>query len=210
MEQEMAGKRERNLLIGLGLAGLIGAGLIAPSRARASAEQPSYDVLDRLEDGVVIRRYGPRLVAETDVPGDDDTRAFRRLAAYIFGGNRDDDGISQKIAMTAPVEVGPAGVGRPQTMRFFMPARFTRSSAPTPDNPQVRLVDMPAETVAVLRFAGSGRGEAAAKMRARLLDALAASPWAPDGDPVMYFYDAPWVPLPLRRNEIAVRAVPRG
>lgn len=206
----MQSKRDRTLLIGLGIAGLIGAGLVAPSRARATAEQPSYDILDRLGDGVVVRRYGPRLFAETDVPGEDDGRAFRRLAAYIFGGNRDDEGVTQKIAMTVPVEVGPAGVGRPQTMRFFLPPRFTRATAPTPDNPQVRIVEAEAETVAVYRFSGSGRGDSASKMRARLLDALAQSPWAPEGDPVMYFYDAPWVPLPLRRNEIAVRVSPRA
>lgn len=206
----MASKRERNILVGLGVASLIGAGLIAPSRARANAEQPPYDVLDRLDGGVVVRRYAERLFAETEVPGEDDGRAFRRLASYIFGGNRDDDGVSSRMAMTVPVEVGPAGVGARQTMRFFLPARLTRATAPTPDNPAVRIVEAAAETVAVFRFAGSGRGEAAAKMRAKLLDALADSPWAPDGDPVMYFYDAPWVPLPLRRNEIAVRVVPRG
>lgn len=206
----MSSNRERNLLIGIGVAGLIGAGLIAPGRARSKAEQPSYDVLDRLDGGVVIRRYGPRLFAETRVPAFDGTdRAFRRLASYIFGGNRDDAGKSQKIPMTVPVEVGPCATGTPQTMRFFLPARFSKSTAPTPDNPEVQLVEQAAETVAVIRFSGSGKGEAAAKMRAKLLDALAQSPWAPDGDPVMYFYDAPWVPLPLRRNEIAVRVAAR-
>jgi hypothetical protein len=206
----MAGKRERNILIGVGLVGLIGAGLIAPSRARENAETPGYDVLDRLDGGVVVRRYGARLVAETDCPaGDDRDRAFRRLAGYIFGGNRDGGGNSSKIAMTIPVEVGPAATNAPQRMRFFLPAKLTREAAPTPDNPNVRIVEAEPETVAVYRFSGSARGDAAAKMRAKLLDVLAQSPWAPDGDPVLYLYDAPWVPLPLRRNEIAVRVRPR-
>jgi hypothetical protein len=202
--------KDKRLIVGLGLAGLVAAGLIAPSRARARAEQPAYDLLERLESGVVIRHYGPRLAARTPMAQDDDGPAFRRLAAFIFGGNRGKAGAGEDIGMTSPVEVGPVGLGVDGTMRFFMPARFTADSLPQPDDARVTIEQLPAQTLAVLRFAGSGRGEAAAKWRARLLDALASSTWRPKGEAMMFFYDAPWVPGPLRRNEIVVEVERAG
>ncbi len=190
--------------MGLGLAGAIGAALIAPGRARQSAEQPAYELIDRLEGGIVVRRYAARLAFETPMGGVMEA-AFRRLAAYIFGDNRGVDGEPAKIAMTAPVEVGPIGIGQRQAMRFFAPERFTRATLPQPLDASIAVVDVPAETLAVKRFAGSGAGEAAAKRRAELLDGLNGSAWVADGDPALFLYDAPWVPLPLRRNEVVVR-----
>lgn len=190
--------RDNRLLIGFGLAGVIAAGLIAPGRARATTEQPPYDVLARV-DGVVVRRYGERLAAITEAAAGDDGLAFRRLAGFIFGGNA----ASARIAMTAPVAVAPAG-GERVTMRFFMPRRFTADTLPAPRDAAVRIETVPAETVAVLRFGGSSREEALARHRARLLAVLAASEWQADGEPHAYFYDAPWVPIGLRRSEVAV------
>ena len=201
--------RNSRLLVGLGLVGIIAAGLIAPSRVRATTEQPDYDILDRLDAGVVVRRYGARLAAATDAAAGDDSAAFRRLAGFIFGGNRSADGASRRVAMTTPVEVAPADRTRPMTMRFFMPRSFTADTLPVPADPAVRIETVAAETVAVLRFAGSTREVALARQRQALFAALASSPWQADGEPHAYFYDAPFVPLGLRRNEVVVRVRPR-
>lgn len=200
--------KDKRLIVGLGLAGLVAAGLVAPTRARARAEQPPYDLLGRLDSGVVIRQYGPRLSARTAMVGDDDSPAYRRLAAYVLGGNRNAAGATEEIGMTVPVEVGPVGLGLPGSVRFFMPSRYSAETLPTPDDPRVIIEMLPAQVLAVLRFAGGGRGEAAARWRARLLDSLASTAWRPRGQPMMYFYDAPWVPSPLRRNEIVVEVEP--
>lgn len=200
--------KDKRLIAGLGLAGLIAAGLVAPARARARLEQPPYDLLRRLDSGVVIRRYGPRLSARTPMAGEDDAPAYRRLAAYVLGENHASDGSGTEIGMTAPVEVGPVGLGLPGHVRFFMPERFTAETLPAPDDPRITVETVPEQVLAVLRFAGSGRGETAAKWRARLLDALARTPWRPKDEPMMFFYDAPWVPGPLRRNEIVVEVEP--
>ena len=85
-------------------------------------EEPRHHVLATLGDGVEIRRYAPRLAAETEVAGDDveaRSRAFRILFAYIAGANAG----AEKIAMTAPVETAPGAGG--VRMRFFLPARYT-------------------------------------------------------------------------------------
>ena len=198
-------RSNRTLLVGLGLAGVLGAALIAPGRARRAAEQPAYDVIDRLDGGIVVRRYGARLAFETPMGGGVMDSAFRRLASFIFGENRAVDGEPAKIAMTVPVEVGPIGIGAGQAMRFFAPGTYTHATLPVPLDPSVKVIDVPAETLAVKRFAGSGAGEAAGRHRAELLDGLNGSRWVADGDPAFFLYDAPWVPLPLRRSEVVVR-----
>jgi hypothetical protein len=67
----------------------------------AVAEPPF--TLEIHEDAFDVRRYPARVVTETRVTGGSFDAAgnegFRRLAGYIFGGNR----IRQTIAMTAPV-----------------------------------------------------------------------------------------------------------
>lgn len=195
----------RRVWLGLGLAGLVGAGLLAPGRARATTEQPGYDVLDRLGDGVVVRRYGARLAARVAMAADDgQSRAFRRLAGFIFGGNRGEGGAPQKIAMTAPVEVSPSG----GTMRFFMPARFTAETLPAPSDAAVAIETLPAQTLAVLTYSGSGRGEAGERAQARLKAAIEGGAWRAIRPPMFFFYDAPWVPTPLRRNEVVIEVEP--
>jgi hypothetical protein len=171
------------------------AGLVG---VRALTEEPKYDRLAELGE-VEIRRYGPRLAAETDVAGDEDSsrdEGFRRLAGYIFGGNAEE----QRIAMTAPVAQAPEAGGH--AIRFFLPAAMT--NPPPPRDPRVRIVEVPAETVAVHRFSGSTGAEAVAAGKARLRAALEGSPWQPRGEPVAWFYDPPWTPPPLRRTEVAV------
>jgi hypothetical protein len=175
-----------------------------------TVEEPPYSVLAELGDGIEIRRYGPRIAAETTGRGPND--AFRTLAGYIFGGNRQRLEIamtapvtmtaSQRIAMTAPVATAPAGDGL--VMRFFMPAGWTMATLPEPSDPRVSLVEVPAEDLAVLRYTGLGLDGVVAARSSQLLDRLATSDWQPTGAPVAWFYDPPWTIPFLRRNEIAV------
>ena len=59
---------------------------------RIGTEEPHY-LGQRLTDDVEIRKYGPRIAAETTVDDDEDrarNAGFRRLARYIFGANHRD------------------------------------------------------------------------------------------------------------------------
>jgi hypothetical protein len=177
---------------------------------------PPYTVLAQV-GAVEVRQYGPRVVAETTVQAD--TMAarsigFRRLAGYIFGGNH--GGVS--IEMTAPVGQSTAGQTIPMTapvaqqgstIRFFMPATYTLGTLPQPNDPQVRLAELPAQTVAVLRFTGSTAPDAVAEESGKLLRALQGNAWRPVGAPFAWFYDPPWTLPWLRRNEVGVE-VSRG
>ena len=134
-------------------------------------EEPRYDVIDGVGDRVEIRRYGPRLAAEVDLAVANEagrSEAFKLLFAYIAGANRASVSGNDKIAMTVPVEVSgkerlamTVPVQTSETngtlkMRFFLPAKYSRENAPKPMNSRVRLVTTSNETIAILRFSGSG------------------------------------------------------
>jgi hypothetical protein len=187
------------------------AGLIAG--VRIGTEEPRFTVLERLGP-VEIRRYGPRVAAETSVDADEsDARniGFRRLAHYIFGGNRARTSIAmtapvaqnQQIAMTAPV--AQEAVGGASTIRFYLPSAFTLDTLPQPDSEQVRLVPVPAETVAVLRYTGDRSPAAVRRHGDLLLDAVADSSYTAAGELFSWFYDPPFT-LPFRRrNEVGIQ-----
>ncbi|MGI4943599.1 MAG: SOUL family heme-binding protein [Janthinobacterium lividum] len=182
---------------------------------RSGTEEPHYDVVERVGDAE-LRAYAPRLAAETVVSGSAEAargEGFRRLAGYIFGGNaggsriamtapvaQADAGAGQRIEMTAPVAQAPTGAG--WSIRFYLPADI--ADPPAPRDARVRIVTIPGETMAVLRFSGVASDGAIAAQRARLLGLLAPGVWAPSGPPVTWFYDPPWTLPPFRRNEVAV------
>ena len=93
----------------LAVLGSLALGACSVVGIRTGTEEPAYAVVDRLGPDVEVRRYAPRLAAETTVDDADDwqarSAAFKALAGYIFGGNRP----RAKIAMTAPVAVAATG-----------------------------------------------------------------------------------------------------
>lgn len=169
---------------------------------RHGTEEPEH-TCERLTDNVELRRYGPRIAAETTVAADDDSalnEGFRRLAGYIFGKNHGDD----SIAMTAPVAQSAEEVGGGSLVRFFMPSKWTMETLPAPVDARVRLTELPAQTFAVLRFSGDRAPGAIEAWTAELWKALRAYGIEATGDPSAWFYDPPWT-LPFRRrNEIAI------
>lgn len=183
---------------------------------RSGTEEPRFTVVEQSGE-VEIRDYAPRVAAETLVAAASEEAArqegFRRLARYIFGGNRGQARIAmtapvaqapERIAMTAPV--GQASAPGGWVIRFFLPASIASAeAAPVPEDGRVTIATIPGERVAVLRYAGVPNAEAATAARARLLAALAAGPWQAEGEAFDWFYDPPWTLPPLRRNEAAVR-----
>jgi SOUL heme-binding protein len=199
--------------------GQIAESVLAIVGVRAGTEEPRYGS-EPLTGGVEIRRYGPRIAAET-VVGDGDEEAarsegFRRLAGYIFGANHR----RARVAMTAPVAQQPIDGGSRIAMtapvaqsadaeggwrvRFYMPSKWSMEDLPTPDDDRVGLVEVPAEAVAVLRFSGDRGAGAVAERTEWLAHVLRATGFAATGTPTAWFYDPPWTLPFLRRNEVAV------
>ncbi len=183
------------------------------------SEQPPFTMVEAV-GSVEIRQYGVRLAAETTVKGlgDDAARseAFSRLAGYIFGKNRtrarmamtapvETSGgqTAQTIAMTAPVETARAKDGALR-MRFFLPSSVSAETAPIPDDARVTIGSVPGQTLAVLRFSGHASRDDLSARKRELLDSLAPTPWKAAGEPFALFYDPPFTPPFLRRNEVAV------
>jgi hypothetical protein len=227
--------------VGLGIAGLLGSGpaflrrhpivsaalacggmvaLLKSQFDRFLLEHPHYE-LEREVNGLAVRRYAPRKVAETtvDATSFDEARkeAFQRLAAYIFGDNE----TGERLSMTTPVSVvkhGSDGTERlPMTtpvtfshsptgyvMRFQMPKDRLLSSLPRPVDPRVRLRQLPGERVAVLRFRGSYDGEYIAEKERELLERAQAAGLTVAGEPLFAGYDSPAALPLLRRVEVWV------
>ncbi|MBX9934953.1 MAG: heme-binding protein [Methylobacterium sp.] len=178
---------------------------------RALYDQPRYAIIERLDRGIEIRAYEARLAVETDARGQGDGEAFGRLFRYITGANRTSD----RIAMTAPVESGgrriamtvPVEQAAGGTMRFFLPRDVAEAGAPEPTEPGVRLVRVPAEQIAALRFSGRATPEFRAEQERILAEVLAAVGRSTTGSQVFMGYDPPFAIPFLRRNEVAVRLV---
>jgi hypothetical protein len=106
----------------------------------------------------------------------------------------------QKLAMTAPVTQAPAGEGF--VVQFVLPAGVTPDNAPVPNDDRIRIREVPARRVAVVRFSGFWSEANYAEHRGKLTAAVRAAGLQPLGEPVLSRYDPPITPWFLRRNEI--------
>lgn len=182
---------------------------------RSGTEEPAFTVVERIAEDVEVRQYGSRVAAQTAVQADDEAArsiGFRRLARYIFGGNHARAEINMtapvtqtsrtKIAMTAPVAQSSATTG--SVIQFFMPSSWTLDTLPEPDDSDVTLIEVPGETVAVVRFTGDRSPIAVARKAEALRNTLALTAYDETGESVAWFYDPPFT-LPFRRrNEVAI------
>lgn len=178
-------------------------------------EQTEYSVLEKKKD-YEIRNYPPHIVAETTISNASYTSAmnsgFSIVASYIFGGNTKKEKItmtapvvessSEKIAMTAPVVVNMAGDSR--VISFGMPRGYTLETLPTPSDPRVKLREVPAQKMAVLRFSWFRSEPRIQAMKDKLLADLSRDGIETIGSPSYAGYNAPWTPPWMARNEVLV------
>ncbi|HEU4958837.1 MAG TPA: heme-binding protein [Sphingomonas sp.] len=202
-------KLGRIAAIGGGLMALAGAGAALLAYRERKAEQPGYKLIDS-DDGIEVRDYPALVVAETVAPGDRLSAlnaGFDRLADYISGRHRGpgDPRSDEKIAMTAPVLADRTERGQWRT-RFVMPAAVAIDALPTPDG-GVRVTELPARRAAAIRFSGSAGDEALADHERSLRLWLAEHGYAADGPAEHAYYNSPFVPPPLRHNEVLVPVV---
>lgn len=193
--------------------------------AMARVEEPTFTTKVR-EGDFELRRYGPRVVAETVVEGDwgeAGNEGFRRLAGYIFGKNggraeipmtapvaqRADSG-GTKLAMTAPVAQRQEASGsRPAwTVAFMMPAGETLASLPRPEDARVMLRERPPVEVAVVRFSGRWTDANVHEHTEALRGWVRGRGLRAVSEPEVNRYDPPFKPWFLRRNEVWLEVLP--
>jgi hypothetical protein len=201
---------------------LPGIGILLFATIAMAYEEPSYEVLARADE-YEVRRYESYLVAEVDVEGDfgeAGNKAFRLLAAYIFGENQTEE----KMSMTAPVESRPREKGVRMSMTapvtstrsasgeytyaFVMERKYTLDTLPRPRDPRIRLEERAARVMAVRRYSGRWTEENYRRNEAKLMEALSADGRRPIGAPMLARYNSPFTLWFLRRNEVMVEIDP--
>ena len=182
-----------------GLALVAGLVVVGWYVAATRVETPSYAV-ERSEGPFELRRYPSLVAAGIDRDGNREAAvrsAFSPLARYIFARDRE----GAKIAMTAPVTQEPAGEG--WRVRFLMPAGLSLDSLPMPAGP-VALEVLPPKRLAAMRFSGRWTDSAFEGAAARLAAWMGTVGLEPAGPPAYAYYNDPFTPAFLRRNEVLV------
>ena len=168
----------------------------------------NYEVIRKL-GRVEIRRY-PKLVLAKVSNYESDS--FGLLYRFITGNNKQKEKVkmtspvvsseaSHEIKMTTPVlsEFSNAGY-----MAFVMPEEFTIENTPEPLDSRVKIEEVPARLLGVLRFSGGWSEDNFAKKSKELLDELANAKISTKGSVFSMLYNPPFTPSFLRRNEVAI------
>ncbi len=181
---------------------LLAAGFFFVSNSRAATETAPYKVLKK--DGAFeLREYDTLHLAKVSMPTSDKRSknmdgGFMKLFRFIDGQNERDE----KISMTTPVIVERGE--KESSMSFVMPQKSVVKGLPVPKG-EVKLDQIPAVKVVSLRFAGVSNGTKEAEQLAALQAWVVKEGIVVVGTPLFAFYDPPWTPGFMRRNEVLLR-----
>jgi hypothetical protein len=197
-------------------------------------EEPGYDTVladDPYEVRQYRPMIVAETVVAGDLSGASNA-GFRLIADFIFGNNTSPRGqrekiemtapvmaepASEKIEMTAPVTVEPASekiemtapvsvadAGGLWRVHFVMPSKYTLETLPRPNNPAVRIRELPPARVAVVTFSGLAGERKVAEKTDDLLRWIRSRGFTAAGKPQLARYNPPWTLPFLRRNEVQV------
>jgi effector-binding domain-containing protein len=188
--------------------------LTGATTAMATEEAP-YTVI-KTDDIFELREYAPQVLAEIIVDGDLEgagNKAFKPLFRYISGDNKSRDKIAmtapvsqeqtgEKISMTAPVS--QQSVQGKWAVSFMMPTSYTMENLPTPDDPNIKLRQVPARRVAAVRYSGFWSEKKFLRYKQELENWITTNNLKVIGEPVWARYNPPFTLWFLRRNEILI------
>jgi hypothetical protein len=193
--------------------------LFLMSHVAMAIEEPAYIIIEK-KDAFEIRDYQPKLIAQVLANGTFDSassKGFRLLADFIFGNNKTKEG-SKKIDMTAPVITRDASEKIEMTAPFIsedtergwyisfnMPNQYTKEILPVPNNPEVKIIDVPAEKYAVITFSGLVREKKYSEILGLLNEEMRKRNLEPKSSAILARYNPPWTLPFLRRNELMIR-----
>ncbi len=182
------------------LAVVIGLALVGCKVTRSGYESAPYQIV-RADGRFQVRDYPALTVVETPMTGsrNGDDGSFMRLFGFITGKNE----AKQKIAMTTPVFM--SGNETNTTMAFVMPAKMKSGTVPQPADGSVTVRELVAGRFAVLRSSGGRNVMKEAESLARLKAWMETERLSVLSPPVYGYFDPPWTPAFLRRNEVMLR-----
>ena len=147
-----------------------------------------------------LRDYPALTLATTAMDGERGNGSFGRLFGFITGKNTQ----ARKIPMTTPVLINPTTGKR--SMSFVMPEAIVQNGVPEPGSGGgVRLEKLEQGRYAVLRFAGGNREKDRQAAAEKLHAWLQQQGIAAESEMLFAYYDPPWTPVFLRRNEVLVK-----
>lgn len=167
------------------------------ANSRAATETPDYVVV-RAAGSYEIRDYPELTLATTPMAADGVNGGFGELFRFITGSNE----TQEKISMTSPVLID--NTQEKKTMSFIMPPAHAAKGLPKPKGEKVSLSQLPASRLAVFSFKGGRSVENESKAVASLRAWLEKQKLKSTGQPIFAYYDPPWTPTPLRRNEVMI------
>ena len=91
------------------------------------------------------------------------------------------------------------------TMVFVLPAKLRASTVPKPTDGSLAVRELPAGRFAVLRFRGGRNAKNEAAALRQLKDWMTTEGVRVLSQPVFAYFDPPWMPGFLRRNEVMLR-----
>ena len=122
-----------------------------------------------------------------------------RLFRYIDQGNSK----TKKIAMTTPVFTQKnEGL---ETMAFVLPASMSSNDVPEPLDKNLRVRTRPTGLYAVYRYSGKRVDGGSNKAKRELKNWILNNDYEQLSDPINAYYDTPWTPPFLRRNELLIQ-----
>ena len=182
------------------LAVLIGVALVGCQTTRAGYTSAPYKVV-RTDGKFELRDYPSLTVVETPMvrSGNGADNGFMRLFRFITGQNQ----AKQKIAMTTPVFM--SGSDSNATMAFVMPANLKPAQVPQPADAGVTVRELEPGRFAVLRFSGGRNAKNESESLQQLKAWMTTQGLKSVSTPVYGYFDPPWTPSFLRRNEVMLR-----
>ena len=177
----------------------VGLALAGCQAVRGGYASAPYKVV-RSDGKFELRDYPALTVVETPMANPEGSDgSFMRLFRFITGAN---DG-KQKIAMTTPVFMSSGSTNL--TMAFVMPAKMKTADVPKPVDGAVTVRELAAGRFAVLRYSGGRNTKREAESLERLKTWMSAEALVVTSSPVFGYFDPPWTPAFLRRNEVMLR-----
>ncbi len=192
-----------------------GAWVAGGSIAAWSMNEPDYRSV-RPMDGYTLREYPVLLAAQVSIRGSREV-AMREgttiLSQYIHGDNTRQEAIaiaapagvepgpeSQRIALTAPVTLQEKNGAF--LVSYLLPSSYTIVTLPRPNNPEIRIVQIPSVTVAARTWYGSNDLDRQKAEEQRLRELLARDKRVILSAARVAQYSPAWAPWFMQRNEI--------
>ena len=170
-------------------------------------ERQEFKVLRTYGD-FELREYLPCVIAEVKVSAQYSTAtssAFASLFNYISKGNKS----SEKIAMTAPVitaQKADSSESAEWYVSFVMPSGSSFGHLPHPNDSQVKLRELDAETCVAKSFRGRATDELSRKIAEELRTSASKVNIALSDETRICRFDPPFKPGLFQYNEIVIPA----